>query len=160
MIANGKALFDLIDSILKKEGYTKKKDTWYKSTEDCICFFSIEKSPYGGYYDHVMGCFLKELNATGTDYPIYYKSDLRYDLDLLADRELVKRVLDLENNEFAGEEREFLIKELMEVYAIPFLQDISTKEGIRAAVQKYDGLVHHINVNARKLLSIKVSRGK
>jgi hypothetical protein len=154
MIANGKALFDHIDSFLKKEGYKKNKDTWYKSTNDCICFFSIGKSAYGGYYEHVMGCFLKELLTTVTDYPLYYKNHLKYSLDLIADSELVKRAFDLENTEFTGEEREFILKELIEVYIIPFLQDVSTKDGIRNAVNKYDGLVNRIKVDARRFLSI------
>jgi hypothetical protein len=154
MIANGKTLFDFIDNILNREGFTKKKDTWYKTTEECICFFSVGKSPYGGYYDHVMGCFLKELNTSGREYPVYYKSDLKFGLDLLADKELVKRVLDLENNEFKENEREFLLKELMEMYLIPFLQDVSTKDGIKAAIKKYEDLIYYIKGDARKFLSI------
>lgn len=158
MIPNGKELLDFIDSILKKEGFTKKKDTWYKSSEDCICFFTIGKSPYGGYYENVLGCFLKELNDTNAAFPIYYKCDVKFSMELLADQELVKRVLDLENNEFKGEEREFILKELLELYVIPFLQHISSKEGIKLAVKKYDGLIYYIKFEARKLLSIKMPK--
>ena len=154
MIANGKALFDFIDIILRKEGYIKKKNTWYRATEECICFFSIGKSPYGGYYDHVMGCFLKQLNTTGKEFPVYYKNDLKFSIDNFVDPEFVRRVLDLENSEFKDDQREFLIKEFFELYVIPFLNDVGSKEGIKAAVCKYEDLIYYIKGRTRELLCI------
>lgn len=158
MIANGKALFDLIDTILKKEGFIKKKDTWYKPTEDCICFFTIGKSPYGGYYDHAFGFFIKDLNATGQDYPVFYKCNLKIGLDNFADRELVKRVFDLENHEFANTEREFIITEFFELYVVPFLNDVSSKDGIKSAMNKYQDLIYYLDGDARKHLKLKMPK--
>jgi hypothetical protein len=107
-----------------------------------------------------MGCFIKELINVKTQHPPYYKNHLKYTLGLLADKELVQRVFDLENIEFVGEEREFVLKELFELYAIPFLQDVSSKEGIRNAVKKYDGLVNYIKLDARKCLIMNNQSGK
>jgi len=155
MIVNGKSLFNFIDSILEKEGFIKKKDTWYKSYDECICFFSMGKSPYGGYYEHVMGGFLKELNNSGNEFPAYYKSDLKYTLENLADKELIKRTFDLENGEFTEMEREFVINELMEIYVIPFLKDISSKDFIKEALNKYKGLNNRITLKAKEALLLK-----
>ena len=158
MISNGKELLNLIDTLLSKEGYIKKKDTWYKHTDECICFFSIGKSPYSGYYDHAFGFFLKDLNTTGHEYPAYYKCDLKIGLEFLADKELVRRVLDIENREFKNTEREFIISELFELYVVPFLTDVSSKESIKLAMSKYENLIHHLNMDARKRLKLKMPK--
>ena len=158
MIANEKSLFDFVDSILKKKGFVKKKNTWYWSTDECICFFSIGKSPYGGLYEDVMGCFLKELNDTGKEFPELHKSHLRYTIEELVDKDLVKSVFNLENHEFKGDEREFMIKELIEIYVIPFIEDVNTKQNIKAAIAKYSDLVYWIDTDLRKKLSIKTPK--
>jgi hypothetical protein len=154
MIVNGKALLELIDTILKKEGFIKRKHTWYKHTEECICFFTIDKSPYGGYYDHATGFFIKELNASGQEYPVFYKCDLKIGLDQLTDRDLVKRAFDLENQEFASTEWEFILTELFELYVVPFLNDVSSKDGIRSAMNKHQDLIYYLNGDAREYLKL------
>ncbi len=160
MIANGKALFDFINLILKKEGFVKKKNTWYKLTEDCICFFTIGKSPYGGYYEEAFGFFLKDLNTTGQDYPVYYKCNLKIGLSHMVDEEFVKRAFDLENQEFANTEREFIITEFFELYVIPFLNDVSSKDLIVAAMVKYQDLIYYIDGDSRIYLKLKMPKTK
>lgn len=51
-------------------------------------------------------------------------------LNNVADSELVKRVFDLDSHEFANTEREFIITGFFELYVVPFLNDVSSKEGI------------------------------
>ena len=138
----------------------KKKDAWYKHTEDCICFFTIGKSPYGGYFEDAFGFFLKKLNKTGEEYPVFYKCDLKISLEVLADRDLVKRVFDLENLEFANTEREFILTELFELYVIPFLNEVSSKDGIKSAMTKYQDLIYYLNGEARKCLKLKMPKNK
>lgn len=154
MISNGKALIDFIDAILNKHGFVKKKDTWYKHTEDCICFFTMGKSPYGGYYDHAFGFFLKDINKTGKEFPIFYKCDLKINLQFFADYELVKRVLNLENREFKAVEREFLITEMFDLYVIPFLNDVGSKDGVKAAMNKYNNLIYYLKGDAMRYLKL------
>ncbi len=154
MIANGKALILLIDTILNKHAFIKKKDTWYKHTDECICFFTIGKSPYGGKYDHAFGFFLKDLNKAEKEYPVFYKCDLKIGLEFFADTELVKRILDLENQEFQNTEREFLITEMFDLYITPFLDEVGSKEGIKSAVKRYDNLIHYLKIDALNYLNI------
>ena len=61
MLNNSKELYIFLDELFMPHGFFRKKDTYYFSSDECICFFSIGKSSLGGHYDHVMGCFLKEL---------------------------------------------------------------------------------------------------
>jgi hypothetical protein len=140
MISNGKELFTFLDNLLKPHGFIKKKTTWYLNTPECICFFHIEKSSFGGHYDHVMGCFLKEIHDEIDDFPKYFQNDLKYSLSDLADKDLVVEVLDFENKKFIQNEREDILKDLVENHAVPFLKDISSKEGIIDSIKKYKGL--------------------
>lgn len=155
MISNGKALNNFIDLILNQQGYLKKKDTWYKHTDECICFFSIGKSPFGGYYDHTFGFFLKDLNKPGNEFPIYYKCDLKINLDFFIGNEFTRRILDLDNPEFKASEREDIITEMFELYIMPFLEDVSSKEGIKSAVTKYADLIYHLKSDAMSHLNLE-----
>ncbi len=155
MISNGKDLFDLVDELLKKEGFVKKKGTWYRHSQECICFFYLHKCPYGGYYEHVFGFFIKQLNHTGKEYPVFYKCNLKISLDEFADKELVMRVFNLENQEFINKEREFLITEFFELYILPFLKEVSSSEGIISVMSKYKDLIYYVDGEAMEYLKLK-----
>ena len=144
MVSNGKDLYKLLDQIFEFYGYIRKKDTYYIYTAECICFFSIGKSSLGGHYDHVMGCFLKEIIKEKEEFPMYNKNHLKYSLRELADKALVKRIFDLEDKSFMDEQRERIIRELIEKKAIEFLNDVSSKAGIIRAVSKYRDLIYYI----------------
>lgn len=156
MISNGKELYNFIDNLLKLYGYIRKKDTWYLHTIECICFFTLEKSPYGsGYYGHVMGCFLKEIYKEKEDFPKYYKNHLSYHISEIVGQELVKRAFCFEN-QFVDNEREVLIESLIQNCAIIFLKDVSTKEGIRNALNKYDKLQYNMKLTLKAALNIPI----
>ncbi len=155
MVSNGAELLMLLDKIFLPKGYIRKKDTWYLVTKDCICFFNIEKSRYAsGHYGHVMGCFLKEIHGEIDLFPKPHENHLQYDLGEFMDRRLVKKMFSLNNSDYENDEREVIITEIVAKYALPFLQDISTKKGLVDAVGKYKGLEHWMNVKMKKALSI------
>lgn len=156
MIANGKDLYNLIDSLLKPHNYVRKKDTWYLHTTECICFLSIVKSKFSGAYDHVMGCFLKELYKGKEEFPKYFKNHLKFGIDNFVDKEQVKRVFDLENTEFTGNEREEIIRGYIEKYVIPFLNDVSSKHNIKKAVEKYKDLIYWLDGDLRIKLKLRM----
>ncbi|MBX3254198.1 MAG: DUF4304 domain-containing protein [Chitinophagaceae bacterium] len=154
MIANQKSLYEFVDRTLKPHGFIKKKDTWYLHTKECICFLVITKSPFAGRYEDLMGAFLKEMNTDG-DFPKYEKGHLKYSFkDIIASKK-VKQILDLENNQFKGEEREEAIKNILENYAIPFLQKISTKQGIINAINEYEDLIYRVRTSLKERLGIQ-----
>ncbi|MFT3948777.1 MAG: hypothetical protein QM763_17570 [Agriterribacter sp.] len=101
-----------------------------------------------------MGVFLKEINKDG-DFPKYVKGHLKYGInDVIASNE-VKQVLDLENNGFRGNEREEAIRNLLEKYAIPFLQKVSTKQGIISAISEYEDLIYRVRTSLKEKLGIQ-----
>jgi len=149
-------LHNLIDNLLTPHGYIKKKDTWYLHTEDCICYFTCGKSPYGGgEYGHAMGCFLKEIYEDKDEFPKFYKDNLRYSLSDLVNRNLVQKAFDLECKDFVNDERELFITVSIANHAVPFLKDVSTKEGILNAVKKYKGLNYHMDLKIKKALAME-----
>lgn len=156
MIANSKDLYNLIDNILKPKGFVRKKDTYYLHTSECICFFSIGKSPYGGHYDHVMGCFLKAIIKVKDEFPKYYKNHLKFNIADIAGKEIVKKAFELENKEFVKDEREIVIKDLIENYVIPFLNDVSSVKGILKAIEKYENLKYYVVSDLQDYLGITI----
>ncbi len=156
MISNGSELMNLVNTLLLAEGYIKKNDTWYKNSEDCITFLSMGKSPYGGRYEQTFGFFLKDLNETGEEYPVFYKCDLKIELGYFVDSDFVKRVLNLEVKEFPGTEREFIISEWFDLYIIPFLRDVSSKNGIKHAITKYSDLLYYMDADAIMHLGLEI----
>jgi len=139
MIIIAKDLYGFIDTIMKPHGFVRKKETYYLHTEDCICYLVVEKSPYSGKYGLAMGCFYKKLLDATDKFPDYGRDNLRMSVSALADRDTVQRVFDLEDNEFIKSERETQIAYLIEKCFLPFLNEVNTKEGIVAAIKKYEG---------------------
>jgi hypothetical protein len=157
MINNGNELIKLIDSLLTPHGFLKKKDTWYLNTGDCKCFFSFGKSDLGGgQYNHVFGAFLKELHVDLDDFPKFYKSDLKYDLYEFYGKKQVTEVFNLEKKAFVNDEREQLICKFMERAAIPFLKEVSTKEGILKALKDYPDLKFFCKVRLKEHFGIPI----
>lgn len=156
MINNGKELFNFIDSLLKPHGFVKEKETWYLFTNECVCFFSMEKSSYSGRYGHVMGCFLNEISEGIEKFPKYYKNDLKSSLFNFVGKELSIKVFDLENGVYSNNERENIITELFETYIIPFLMDISSKEKIKNALTKHEHLKFYMKGRLKIALGIPI----
>ena len=155
MVNNQKDLYEFIDKIMKPEGFIQKKDTWYMHSDECIVFLCVGKSPYGGYYGEVAGCFLKEIYHDKDEYPKYYKCNFKCGVDIVYhDKELIKKVFDLENRSFTANEREIILKDLLESYALPFLKEISTKQGIKNATIKYKKLINRMDFEIKKALSL------
>lgn len=156
MLNNTKELYSFLDKLFIPNGFYRKKDTYYYSNEECICFFTIVKSSLGGgRYDHVMGCFLKELMINKEDFPKYYTNHLKFSLRHIANKKLVQQVFDFENHSYKNNEREKIIETLIEKKAIPFLKDISTKQGITKAVVKYKDLIHYMKGDLQSHLNIQ-----
>jgi len=153
-------LYAFLDKIFNPNGFIRKKDTYYLQAEECICFFSIGKSQFGGRYDHVMGCFLRELHPKEGDFPKFYKSDLKFSLRELSNKDKVKKIFDFENQDFSGSQRELIIEDLIINKAIPFLKDVSSIQGIKNSVKKYKDLRYSITGELMDALGIPYPKPK
>lgn len=158
MIINGKDLMILVNSVLADIGYKKKKDIWYKDHTECLCYYTIGKSFYGGQYGSAFGCFLKELYPPSffmVNSPEYALASLRVGFSFfINDKEQITKPFDLENSNFSGNERELEIKYLIQNYVIPFLDEISTKEGIKEIYTKNPRIIHYMDAKLKRALGI------
>jgi hypothetical protein len=145
MIANQKDLFEVVDFVLKPVGYTRKAETWYFHSAECIVFLSLGKSPFAGRYENLLGCFVKKIYKEETQFPKYYKKNLGYSIEEFIGQEKVRKVFDLENKSYQANEREKEIEEILRKYVIPFLNAVSRINGIIAAIKKYKNLRYYID---------------
>ena len=153
MIANKKDLFGIVNSILKPQGYIKKGDTWYLHTEECICFFVLEKSPFAGRYEDLMGCFVKKIFQSTDKFPPYYKKNLGYNLDQFIGKDKARNMFDLENQKYSNDKRELEIKEVLVSFILPFLKDVSSEKGILKSIKKYKDLEYYVDGELSELLT-------
>lgn len=145
MIANQKELYDLVDSVFKPYGYVKKGDTWYLHTPECICFFSLGKSPFAGRYENLMGCFVKNVYKGESRFPKFYEKNLSYLIEQFIGDDKTRVIFDLENKEFTSDKRELEIRKILLDYVLPFLNDVSSEKGILNAILKYKDLEYQID---------------
>lgn len=142
-----------INNFLTPLGFTKKGNTWYLDTGECICFFYLGKN-YLGEIDHLMGCFLKEIMEEKSKFPKYHSCHLRYVLDFFdKSGDTQNTILNLKNRDF-DLKREEKFDNLMINYAIPFLLLISSKTGIKKAVKKYPKTKLYMFIPIKKAIGI------
>jgi hypothetical protein len=147
-------MYAFFDKILSPHELVRYKDTWYQDTGECIVFFCVGKDRGAGRYGDQMGSFLKRIMEEKREYPPYYQAPLRFGLSEFVDRDLVTRVFDLKNDEFKNEEREYLMREFVELYVLPFLKDVSTPERIKGAMDKYPALTYSTYLTLKSALGI------
>lgn len=155
MISNAHDLYLFIDRIFNPYGFIRKKDCYYKNSDECIVFFSLGKtSNASGYFDHVMGCFLKELQPKVEKYPAYYKCNLKFHLGEFIERQKILDVFSL-NHTLPEFQREVIIQEWLLNIVIPFLKKIDTKKGVGLAMAEYPRLIHYADGELMALLDLK-----
>lgn len=154
MIGNEKELVITLDGLFKNHGFIRKRTCWYRTTEECISFFDIGKSPFGGQYEHVLGCFVKPLINSEKEFPEYYKAHLKFSIAQLGANSCSLQAFDLEDQHYQSNEREVILSNLITEYALPFLELISSKKGILEAVNRYPKLRYWINLSLKEHLKI------
>jgi hypothetical protein len=158
MIVNGKEFIAYINSILCTHGFIKQKDNWYYITEECISIFHTSKSIYPGKFDHTVACYYKKVTNPNEQFPVHYKANVRYSTKFITQNsvnsQLMEKAFNLLDTSFKDQEREELIRDMLENYIIPFLKLVSTGDGIKKATKKYKTLINRVDIDTRKSLSI------
>lgn len=154
MINSVKDFQDIVNSLLMPLGFVKKKNTWYFETDDCICFFYLGTSRSVGIGE-MMGCFLKEIMEVEEKFPLCSGAHLRYSLEYYENPEFDSTILRLDKPVFDAV-REDELKRAIVNFAIPFLDAISTREGITETAKKIPRLKHYMFGDFRKALGIKL----
>ena len=116
--------------ILRAHGYKKTRRTWHKEVEGICCVFNLQKSQWSNLYYINLAVGVREIGLP--PHPKEYECHVRGRLsDLVPEPEQLARYLDLEDFSVDDEERLSEIARLVEEVALPFLQGLSTVEGIR-----------------------------
>jgi hypothetical protein len=109
-------------STMKKAGFQKKGDGWYRETEDAILVANLQKSNFGEQYYVNLAVWLKALGEVS--FPKEYQCHVRTRataLDPERQRYWDGEVFNLEHREILDAGRAQLIESFLETVAIPFL---------------------------------------
>ncbi|MBK8255163.1 MAG: DUF4304 domain-containing protein [Polyangiaceae bacterium] len=109
------ALSDLVVAA----GFVRKRDTWYRATEDLIQVLNVQKSRYGQQYYLNLGIWLKPLGEV--QFPKENVCHVRIRARQLdeATRAEFEKCLDLDSG-ITPEERENQIRRLVDDVVLPF----------------------------------------
>jgi hypothetical protein len=151
MITNQKELYSFIDKIFKSHDFIRKGGEWYFYTDECVVVFGIGKSKWGGQYGTVLTTLIRAIEDK--PFPKTNQSHIHgLGLEFLVDnREELERALDLEKV-FNKDEREEIINKALKDTAIPFLFKISSVNGIKDALTKYDDLKYYVTLILKNYL--------
>jgi len=121
--------------VLRETGFKVRTNTWHKQCQDTILVVNLQKSQWGPQYYINLAVWVKQLGDAST--PKEYQCHIRQRATDLPDKraKTLERALDLEDESMSIEQREACIDELMRESAIPFLESLSTLEGIRSALE-------------------------
>jgi hypothetical protein len=133
---------------LKKAGFTKKADGWYRHTADATLVANLQKSNHGERYYVNLAIWLKALGEVS--YPKENQCHIRMRASEL-DRERAKHwedeVFDLDHREILDTGRTEMIQIFMESVAIPFLLEAGSLPSLRRLYQ--EGRLKSAMVSAR-----------
>ena len=138
---------------LREAGFKVRSNTWHKQCEDTILVVNLQKSQWGPQFYINLAVWVRRLGDASA--PKEYQCHIRQRATSLPDTraKTLERALDLEDESMGMQEREACIDEFMRESAIPFLESLSTIEGIRLALeaQKLKGSL--INRELKELLA-------
>ncbi len=120
---------------LREVGFKVRANTWHKQCQDTILVVNLQKSQWGPQFYINLAVWVRQLGEALA--PKEYQCHIRQRATSLPDQraKTLERALDLEDESMGMQEREACIDELMRESAIPFLESLSTMEGIRSALE-------------------------
>ena len=144
---------DTFVSIMNRNGFHKKSDTWYRRTDDAILVVNLQKSDYGYQYYINLAVWLKALGENA--FPKEHHCHIRLravHLDRNHQRHWEHEVLNLENTSMSDVERAQQIQTLLEDIAIPFLLSCGSLDRIRKLYREGQFKGAAVRVQAQEFL--------
>lgn len=140
-----------IAAVMKKNGFRRKSNTWYRQTDDTILVVNLQRE--WGLLSFIN--LAVWLNALGENtFPKHYKCHIRERAERLDDPSLHRyweqTVLRRDNTDISDAERTQKIQWLLEEKAIPFLLSCGSVEGIRKLYRA--GRIKDVVLVAKKFL--------
>ncbi len=138
--------------------YFKKKGfDWYIESEECICILNLQRSPSGDSFYINLAIHVKELDPT--THPRYYQCGLNIRLnDIALNESRYQRCIDYFYSHGPEEISSALriVRKYIELYAIPFLFQCTSIEGLKNAIFDYN-LNIYLGLDIRNLLKIQIN---
>jgi hypothetical protein len=130
-----KQLGAALSPLLKQHGYLKRSLTWHKACLDTILVFHAEKNRWGANeYSFHLGVYIRRLGVEKT--PPHYRCPVQVPLDkLVSNQDELRVVSNFEDNDLPNSQRLSAIVELVDLYALPWLERHSTLGGLTELVQ-------------------------
>ncbi len=128
---NQKKLKAVFADVLLPLGYTNVKNTFFRRLDDVFTIVDLQKSNFGGRYYVNVGLFIDD-GAKLTQPPPFHETHLIQRLEAIVPqsvRDTLAPALDLEVA-MGATERSAVISNALEQYGVPFLNSLSTTEGI------------------------------
>lgn len=140
----------IVYSVMKENGFRRKGNSWYKTTEECIVLLNLQHSMWSSYYFVNLACFLRKQDES-ISYPQEHRCPIRSRIPRFgANEEDYDQITDLEND-MTNSEREKSIMNLLNNYCIPTLNELSSIEGIKRIFEENCNL--HIRIHGKLALT-------
>jgi len=142
--ATKRTLASAVSAVLGAHQFKSDRLVWYRNENGVLVLLELQKSPYGfNAYSLNVGVHVRalarpdDLTKNGVPMPAFgpwqlYLSTVE---NKLSRPEVVKRALDLDDPTFDEAERVLVIKDAISE-ALPLLERLRTKEGIRNLLQE------------------------
>jgi Domain of unknown function (DUF4304) len=145
MTSSSSPVRDAMLSVLREAGFRVQSNTWHKSCQDTLLVVNLQKSQWGPQYYINLAVWVRQLGEALK--PKEYQCHIRERATSLPSEEAkrLERALDLADESLSPEERAACIAGFIKETALPFLDSLSTLEGIRSAFesQKLKGCFVH-----------------
>jgi len=133
MPVNYKQFKSVFSNFLSPFGYKSTGNMFFRRTGEVFTIVDLQKSEFGGQYYVNLGLFVDEGGALAQP-PPFYKTHLKQRLESKfiipqSARNTLVPALDLEVP-MAAAERSVVLTKALEQYAVPYLDSLSTIEGI------------------------------
>lgn len=139
----------IVHSIMKENGFHKRGNSWYKTTDECIVLLNLQHSSFGSLYYINLACMPKKF-AHGELYPkeecCYIRTRIpKYGVN----GEDYYQITDMEN-EINNNERETGIIHILKDYCLPTLDKFGSIKGVK----QYYSEEPYLNEMQRNTLSV------
>jgi hypothetical protein len=144
---------DAFGSAMKKAGFQKKSDGWYRDTNEAVLVANLQKSNFGEQYYVNLGIWLKVLGEV--PFPKEYQCHIRVraaTLEPERQKYWESEVFNLEHREILDAGRFDLVQSFLETTALPFLLACGSLSELRRLHREGRFKGAAIMVRAREIL--------
>jgi len=146
-------ILGIIKNILKKEGYKKKSNSFYKTYNDVIFVINLQKSQWGERFYINIGLWYKKIEAE-MEFPKEYQCHLRFRIeDFQKIKHSINKILDPNNDIVDIDKFEIEFKNI-----IPgldnYLKELSDKNKLLDIIQTKNTMSNRMDLKLRKWLGV------